>query len=395
MQDEIVIIGAGIGGLTLAKSLEQKGIPFQLFEQSNSFEASGFGIQSSPNVNRVFNALGLKEKVATIAHRCHEMEVRTFESDKILLRNEFLGDVPYYQLRRADMHEMLFESIEDKSNIHFSKRCEKIKRDKDGVTLQFTDGSQAKTEALVAADGIKSSIRHILFPTHQEKYSGYLAFRALLPFTEKYNQLKGKVTVWMGADHHVVAYPNGNDKMKEYWLNLVLVEKNTTWNEAGWTIPADKETVAKMFRNNSNLLNQILDDMIKSPNPCFKWGLFIHEPLPYWTDKTITLLGDAAHPMVPFQAQGAAMAIEDGYILADCIAKYNTIEEAFAEYEKLRKVRATTVQLRSYQNGEMFHASGVKKLVRNTFFRVLNKISPNFLSKRLEWLYDYDATKIV
>ena len=394
MRNEISIIGAGIGGLTLAKALEQKGIPFQLYEQSKSFEALGFGIQASPNVNRVFNALGLGEKMAAISHRCHEMEVRTFESDKILLKNKFLGDIPYYQLRRADMHEMLFDAIADKSKIHFSKKCKAIQQEEDGVLLDFNDGSSLKTNALVAADGVKSMVRHTLFPNHQEKYSGYLAYRAILPFTEKYQHLIGKVTIWMGPNHHVVAYPNGNEQMDKYWLNLVLVEKKPAWNESGWTIPAEKTSVAKLFRNDSKLLNQILADMVKSPEPCFKWGLFINEPLPYWTDNKITLLGDAAHPMVPFQAQGAAMAIEDGYVLANCIEKYPSITEAFSNYESLRKARATKVQARSYQNGAIFHASGFKKLVRNTMLQLVGRLKPNALSKRLDWLYNYDATKV-
>lgn len=152
--------------------------------------------------------------------------------------------------------------------------------------------------------------------------------------------------------------------------------------------------MAKLFQNDSKLLNQILADMVTSPEPCFKWGLFIHEPLPYWTDKKITLLADAAHPMVPFQAQGAAMAIEDGYVLANCIEKYSFIEEAFANYELLRKVRATKVQARSYQNGAMFHARGFKKMVRNTMLQLVVKLNPDALSKRLDWLYNYDATKV-
>ena len=262
------------------------------------------------------------------------------------------------------------------------------------MLLEFDDGHSLNTNAVVAGDGVKSIVRQTLFPEHQEKYSGYLAYRAILPFSEKYQHLIGKVTVWMGPDHHVVAYPNGNEQMEKYWLNLVLVEKNVRWNESGWTIPAEKSSVAKLFRNNSKLLNQILADMVKSPDPCFKWGLFINEPLPYWTDKKITLLGDAAHPMVPFQAQGAAMAIEDAYVLANCIEKYPSITEAFANYESLRKARATKVQARSYQNGAMFHARGFKKLVRNTMLQLVGTLNPTALSKRLEWLYDYDATKI-
>ncbi len=183
-----------------------------------------------------------------------------------------------------------------------------------------------------------------------------------------------------------------HNQIPEYWLNLVLIEKNSDWNEEGWTIPADKKIVVKQFRNNSKLLNEILDDLLKSPEACYKWGLIIHDPLPYWTEKSITLLGDAAHPMVPFQGQGAAMAIENAYVLANCFAKYKTPQAVFARYEILRKERATSVQDRSYKNGLIYHASGFKKMMRNMLFAYIHYVNPNFMAKRMSWLVDHDAT---
>lgn len=132
--------------------------------------------------------------------------------------------------------------------------------------------------------------------------------------------------------------------------------------------------------------------LAKCPEPCYKWGLFIHDPLPYWTHKNITLLGDAAHPMVLFQGQGAAMAIEDAYVLANCLATYKTTSKAFARYEILRKERATKVQERSLKNGDIQHASSLKKVMRNLLFAYIGKFQPDFLVKRLKWVTDYDAT---
>lgn len=395
MQNEITIIGAGIGGLTLAKSLEQKGIPFQLYEKSKSFESLGYGLNVSPNVSRVLHKLGLEKEIAAISHQLQRTQARIFNSDKILLTAPFHNEFPHYQCRRADLHQMIYDSIQDKNRIHFLKKLVGFTQNEEGVELEFGDGTSIKTETVVAADGVKSLVRNTLFPNKKEKYAGYLAYRAILPLTEKYQHLIGQVTFWMGKDHHIVAYPNGNNKKTGTWLNLVLVEKKTEWTEEGWTILADKNKVVQQFSNKSKLLNQILGDMLQSSEPCYKWGLFVHDPLPYWTDKNITLLGDAAHPMVPFQGQGAAMAIEDAYILANCLSKYQTTDKAFARYEILRKERATKVQERSLKNGDIQHASGLKSVIRNLLFAYVNKFQPDFLLKRLKWINDYDATVAV
>jgi salicylate hydroxylase len=195
----------------------------------------------------------------------------------------------------------------------------------------------------------------------------------------------------MGKNHHVVAYPNGNEKQQTYWLNLVLVVKDKNWSEQGWTIPADKKAVAQNFANQSSLLNEILKDLVASPEPCFKWGLFIHEPLPYWSRGKVTLLGDAAHPMLPFQAQGAAMAIEDAYVLAKYLARESNIETAFIQYQQARIKRTTKVQQVSRNNADVFHASGAKAAMRNFAFSLVSAINPNLLTKKSAWIYDYDV----
>ncbi len=212
MQDEIIIVGAGIGGLTLALALEQKGIDFQLYEQADSFEALGYGIQVSPNVVRVLRELGVKKQLENVSHLCLGFELRCFNSDKVLAQWKLNNDIPYYQCRRADLHELLFNSIRDKSRIHFSRRLEFYKQQDNQLLLHILNQEPVIAKALVAADGVRSVVRQSLFPKHQAEYAGYAAFRAILPFQEKYLPLLGKATVWMGENHHVVAYPNGNEK---------------------------------------------------------------------------------------------------------------------------------------------------------------------------------------
>ncbi len=390
MQDEITIIGAGIGGLTLAAALEKKHIPFQLYEQANSFEALGYGIQVSPNIVRVLWALGLEKELENISHRCLGFELRSFNSDNILAKWQIDNKIPYYQCRRADLHQLLFDSIEDKNRIHFSQRLESFQQKDHKISLHWQNSQPTTTTALVAADGVRSQVRRSLFPGNKAQYAGYAAYRAILPFKDKYRPLWGKATVWMGENHHVVVYPNGNQENSTPWLNLVLVVKDANWNEQGWSIPADKQAVAQDFVNQSEELKEILEDMIASPEPCFKWGLFIHQPLPYWSQGKVTLLGDAAHPMLPFQAQGAAMAIEDAYVLAEYLGKEKEIEKAFIKYQQTRLKRSTKVQQVSRNNADIFHASGVKALIRNFGLCLVSATVPNLLNQKTAWIYDYD-----
>ena len=389
---EIIIVGAGIGGLTLARALEQKGINFELYEQADSFEALGYGLQISPNVVRVLRKLELGKQLENISHLCQGFELRCLNSDQILAKWQIDSDVPYYQCRRADLHQLLFNSIQDKTRIHFWQRLKSYEPKDNQLYLNFQNQASVTAKALIAADGIHSAVRKSLFPNYQAQYSGYAAFRMIVPWQKKYNSLLGKAIVWMGENHHVVVYPNGNQNADLSWLNLVLVVKDPNWTEEGWKIPVDKKEVAQDFANQSSLLNEILHDMVVSSEPCFKWGLFIHPPLPYWSKDKVTLLGDAAHPMLPFQAQGAAMAIEDAYVLAKCIASEGDIDQAFCQYERARMKRTKRVQQVSRKNANIFHATGIRATLRNFALGLVSTINPNLLNQKSAWIYDFDVT---
>ena len=334
------------------------------------------------------------KQLEEVSHLCLGFELRSFNSNRVLAKWQLDNNTPYYQCRRADLHSLLFNSIQDKSRIHFSRRLESYEEKNNQLSLYWQDCEPTIAKALVAADGVRSVVRRSLYPQHQGQYAGYAAYRAILPFQDKYRPLWGKATVWMGKNHHVVVYPNGNEQNSTSWLNLVLVVKDKNWNQQGWTIPADKKAVAQDFANQSKELNEILEDMIASPEPCFKWGLFIHQPLPYWSRGKITLLGDSAHPMLPFQAQGAAMAIEDAYVLANYLASERDIETAFVKYQQARIKRTTKVQQVSRNNANIFHASGVKAAIRNFALGVVSMTAPNLLNKKTAWIYDFDLKKV-
>lgn len=393
MEKDILIIGAGIAGLTLARALQLKGIDFQLYEQANSFEALGYGLQISPNVVRVLEKLGLAEQLEAISHRCFGFQLRSFYNDQIIASWQLNQTIPYYQCRRADLHQLLFDSIQDKSRIHFSQRLTDYLQQGDKLSFSLAhDSQQYPARALIGADGVRSHLRKSLFPNYEAKYSGYFAFRAILTFSEKYRPLWGKATVWMGENHHVVAYPNDNGE--QCWLNLVLVVKEEKWQEEGWAIIADKGEIIERFGNKSALLDNILQDLLKSEDICYKWGLFTHQPLPYWSKGKLTLLGDAAHPMLPFQAQGAGMAIEDAYVLAHFISEEKDIETAFIKYQQLRMTRATKVQQTSRKNADIFHSTGLGAIARDLALKLASAVNPSLINLKTDWIYNYDVTKI-
>ncbi|MBF2057979.1 MAG: FAD-dependent monooxygenase [Cyanobacterium sp. T60_A2020_053] len=396
MTKEIIIIGAGIAGLTLARALQSKGIGFQIYEQANSFEALGYGIQVSPNVVRVLQQLDLEKQLKAISHRCFGFQLRSFSGDNNIASWQLNQDTPYYQCRRADLHELLFNSIEDKSRIHFSQKLAEYEQKGENLSFSLANNPEKyPAQALIGADGAHSTLRMSLFPDYKPIYAGYFAFRSILPFTEKYRSLWGKATVWMGENHHVVAYPNDNQQLGQCWLNLVLVVKEERWQEEGWALEADKQEIIARFGNKSALLDDILTDLLNTSEKCYKWGLFTHQPLPFWSKGKITLLGDASHPMLPFQAQGAGMAIEDAYCLAHFISEEKNIEIAFCKYQQLRQERATKVQQTSRKNAEIFHASGLKAMARNLALNTVSKINPSLINLKTAWIYDYDITKIL
>lgn len=388
MNSEIAIVGAGIGGLTLALALEQKNISYVIYEQANSFEALGYGIQISPNAVHVLHALGLAEDLKSISHECKEFELRSFESDSVLANWRHKSAVPYYQCRRADLHALLFDGLKQKENVRFSQRVESFESDKDGVSLTLSDGCTLRHTALVGADGVNSSIRKSIYPNTKPHYSGYAAYRAILPWSNNHDNLLGRTQVWMGANKHVVLYPNGKD-----WLNLVCIEKTDEVHAESWSHPVDKTVLKERFAN-SGLLGSMLKEFSDTSEPCFRWGLYEHEPLSKWSQENVTLLGDAAHAMVPFMAQGAAMAIEDAYVFANCLASCEKTPDAFIQYEHLRKKRATKVQKTSLRNADIFHASGLQRGVRDSVTKLVNAIRPQLFSQRTNWIYEYDVTRL-
>lgn len=373
--NDIAISGAGIGGLTLAIALRRLGVDFSIYDKADTFEPIGYGIQITPNAVRVLHALGLADELAAIGNICERIAIRNLKDDKPLLSWNIGSDVPYYQCLRSDLHRLLYQQLSTKVAINYSS--------------SITSINDVEQNCLVASDGVHSQIRRNLYPKQQAQFSGYVAYRAVVPFEACFTELKNQTTVWLSEDQHIVVYPVGRDNV----INIALVAKQKEVVGDSWVQAVDNDEILQRFKSSNGLINDLLLHL-KNQNPqSYCWGLFDYKPLPGWYADKQVLLGDAAHPMLPFMAQGAAMAIEDAWVLAESLAKEYDFQTACLHYQSMRYQRASKVQKLSRKNAAAFHASGLVKYGRNTVFKLIQTIQPQLMNYKTRFLYDYDVTK--
>ena len=383
-----LVIGAGIGGMAAALALRRAGLDVSLFEQTIAQREVGAGIQISPNASRLLGRYGLGEAMAGVAVRPSAIVFRRWQDGRVLGREE-LGDTiesqyraPYYHFHRADLINLLAEAF-GRGNIELGRRLVDIEQDESGVTAHFQDGTSARGDLLIGADGIHSRTRERLFGEEKPRFSGQIAYRGLAPAERvAHLGLPLDVTNWVGPGGHFVHYYVSTGR----FLNFVAVSEEATWTREQWS---DRGSIADAAKNYRGWHPQIAT-ILTAVDETFKWALFDRDPLPEWAQGRVALLGDACHPMLPFMAQGAAQAIEDGATLATCLK--NTafdIPSAFQAYAASRKPRTTAVQERSRAHSTSFHLrDGPDQHERDHLFATLGvRGSPEALNR----LYGHDA----
>jgi salicylate hydroxylase len=383
-----LVIGAGIGGTAAAMALRRAGLDVSLFEQTMAQREVGAGIQISPNASRLLGRYGLGAAMARAAVRPAEIVFRRWQDGRVLGCEE-LGDAienrygaPYYHFHRADLIALLAEAFGPKE-IKLGRRLVDIEQDERGVTAHFQDGRSERGDLLIGADGIHSQVRERLFGEDKPRFSGQIAYRGLAPAERVADLgLPLDVTNWVGPGGHFVHYYVSAGR----FLNFVAVSEEATWTREQWS---DRGSIPEAAKNYEGWHPQIAT-ILSAVDETFKWGLFDRNPLPEWTQGRVALLGDACHPMLPFMAQGAAQAIEDGAMLATCLkhAAFD-IPAAFRAYVALRRPRTTTVQEISRGLSRSFHLhDGPQQLERDHTFATLGvRGSPEALNR----LYGYDA----
>ncbi|APF37916.1 FAD-dependent monooxygenase [Chelatococcus daeguensis] len=387
-----VVVGAGIGGLTAALLLARQGRAVTLLERRTTLEEAGAGIQLSPNASRVLVALGLAPALARHAVTPDELVVRSLSSGRRLATMP-LGEAmrarfgaPYWVIHRADLHTLLLDAARGEPNIRMAVGRKVTAVTVDGnkarLAVETAGGASEEREAglAVGADGIWSSVRAALGDKRKPVYRGYAAWRATIPAGEVPEEMAGNVTgLWLGRGMHLVHYPVSRGRL----VNIVLVARaNGSVNE--WNSKAHEADVAQHLGRAVPTLSAIA----ARPLDWRVWSLFDLPPPRPWGRGPVTLLGDAAHPVLPFLAQGGALAIEDAAVLADALAsKPDDVPAALRAYETARQARAVRVQQAARENGRVYHMPAPLSLMRNL---VMSRLSGEAMLARYAWLYGWE-----
>ncbi len=390
----IAIIGGGIGGVALARSLQQLGVDYHLFEKAPAFGEVGAGVQMTPNAVKALKALGLKDDLYKIGFLPEAMVGRNWETSEELFRTplkessqEAYG-AEFFHVHRADLHSILSQDV-PKDRVTFGMQCTGVEQEDGTSVVLFSDGSRFEADLIVGADGIHSAVRNSLWGEKKPKFTGHMCWRALVPVEKHPLSFVGPdASFWMGPDAHVVTYYVKGGKA----VNIVAVIETDEWVEESWTIPSSKEELLAAYSGWHANITELFK--LTDPSQTFKWGLFDHDPMEQWSAGNATLLGDAAHPMLPFLSQGAAMAIEDSYVLAQAIVHFDgDVKGALAVYEKERRERTSSVQLQARERGKTFHLSSPEEIrARDLAYQKDQEENPNAVGIRAEWIYEYDAT---
>ena len=375
---QVVIAGGGIGGLAAAVACAQRGVPVQLLERAAQLSEVGAGIQIGPNVTRILQAWGLGAALAQVAAFPKQLQARDAQTGQVLgtlplgERAHARYGAPYATIHRADLQGLLQRAAQSAGvDLQLGQTVQGWQSREAALQVNTVEGLSLQASALIGADGVWSAVRHQLLGDAPARFTGHLAYRALVAQADLPAHLRSdQVTVWMGPRLHVVHYPVRSGQ----WLNLVAIvhgakpEQSQDWDQAGHT-QALMQAMGAVGRD--------LHERLASVPAWRQWALHDREPLSAASQMAqgcVALLGDAAHPMRPYLAQGAGMAIEDAQVLGQCLsAETGRVADRLQAYAEQRWARNARVQARAIRNGRIFHAQGALALGRNLSMRLMGE----------------------
>jgi salicylate hydroxylase len=391
----IIIAGAGIGGLTAALAIARRGLAVTLLDQAQRLEEIGAGIQLSPNAARVLIELGLAEPLRRHLVAPVELRVRDARTAAVLARSplgpaaEDRYGAPYWVIHRGDLQAVLLEAVRAQANIslRLDTRVDGFTRCRDGIAVAAiapAGRSEEAGAALIGADGLWSQLRRHLGHRDEPAFARHTAWRALVPAEAADAALRAPaVNLWLGRDAHLVHYPVRGGSL----VNLVTFIRDD-WHEPGWNAPADRAEL--LDRLPAALLPAPVRAILAVPAQWHKWALYDRAPISRWGQGPVTLLGDAAHPMLPYLAQGAAMAIEDAAVLARRLAEVpHEPALGMRRYERQRRQRTARVQRAARRNGAIYHLGGAAAFLRAMALRAMDG---ERLMRSYDWLYGWSPS---
>ena len=395
MKPHILVVGAGIGGLTAALALLRRGFDVDVYEQAAELKEVGAGVQISPNGNRVLHELGVLDELRKTAVETQSKEIRLWNTgqtwklfDLGTISVERYG-MPYLTVYRPDLHAALADGVRKikPDAIHLNAKCAGFEQRGARVTIRLQDGRSVEGDALVGADGVHSGIREQLFGTDKPQFTGIIAWRTIAPMERLPKHLNRMVgSNWVGKGGHVVHYPVRRGEL----MNCnALIERND-WTIESWSTVGDLDECLRDFAGWHDDIHQIF----RNGRSLAKWALMLREPMARWSDGHVTLLGDACHAMLPMLAQGAVMALEDGFILARSFEKYGEdIPAVLRAYEAARRERANKTITGSAENAKRFHNPALASKEGAQAY-VDREWSEERIKQRYEWLFTYDVTQV-
>ena len=379
----VAVVGAGIGGLTFALAAQTRGIDTVIHERARLLGEAGAGIQLGPNAVKVLDRLGLGDAVRATAFRPEAVEVRQARGAGLLLRTE-LGataerrwGAPYLQIHRSDLQALLLAAVRERGAGEL--RLGSAIRASAGAGARLQDGGEVDADVIIGADGLRSTVAESLFGAQAPRFTGQVAWRATVPAARVEGSIPPVAAVWTAPHAHVVHYPVRGGRE----INLVAVTAERAWREEGWTVPGDRAALRGVFAGWPSPVPELLSHV----GEVWRWALFDRPPRARWSVGSTTLMGDAAHPMLPFLAQGAAMAIEDAWVLASHLGGTDPPSAAFLQYEAERRPRTSRVQAWSRRNAVIFH---LPDLLSRAAFGAAATFGPP--TNRLDWLYGWSPT---
>jgi salicylate hydroxylase len=390
---DILIAGAGLGGLTAALALIQRGHRVRIFEQAVELREVGAGVQLGANGTRLLIALGLEAAMQQVICAATSKEIRlgttgqtwpTFDLGQTSV--ERFG-APYWMVHRGDFHRVLLDAVRQAApdSIRPGNGCVGFDQTTDSVTLHLADGEHVAGDVLIGADGVHSRIRQQMFGQGKAHFTGVMAWRGLVPMQRLPPHQRRLVGAnWMGVGGHVVTYPLRRGEL----LNFVGAVERKDWQVESWTEPGSHEECLRDLAN----WHEDVKTIIRNIDTPYKWALLGRDPLDHYAQGRVCLMGDAAHPTLPFLAQGANMALEDAVVIARCLDRFD-LPEAFERYENARLQRTAAIVRGSSENTKRFHNPALGSPEGAAAY-VEREFMPEKVRQRYDWLYEYDALTV-
>lgn len=381
MVKNAVVIGGGIGGLAVATALAQRGVSVTLTEQAPEITEVGAGLQVSPNGVAVLRALGIAQGLQRVgAVQAQAVVLEDYKRGRQVARFDLtrLRDQQYFFMHRADLVALLARAAREANvSMEFGRRAVEVVPE-DISEVRFEDGGMLRAECVVCADGLHSVGRSVINGATTPQFTGQVAWRALVQADSPQPQAE----VTMGPGRHIVRYPLRDSTL----MNIVAVEERTSWAEEGWQHKDDPENLRAAFRD----FGGPVADLLEKVQEVHLWGLFRHPVAETWVRDGTALLGDAAHPTLPFLAQGANMALEDAWILAQVAAR----GDDFRVYQQLRRTRTARIVQVASGNARKYHLRpGPVRWAAHRALALGSTLAPGAMMGQFDWLYGHDVTQ--